>query len=43
MNDEEGFVVFCLVEKWCDVCVRVGGECVVLGEMDDAGLGGLPK
>ncbi len=43
MNDGEELVVFCLVEEWCDGCVLVVGECVVMGEMDNDGLGGWPK
>ncbi len=43
MSDGEELVVFCLVEEWCDVCVLVVGEYVVMVEMDDEGLGEWPK
>ncbi len=40
VNDGEELVVFCLVGEWYDVYVLVVGECVVMEERDDAGLGG---
>ena len=40
VTDGEELVVFCLVGECYDVYLLVVGECVVMEEWDDAGLGG---